>query len=277
VSTPIEAVIARARAAADDTSAATTTTTADRAKVQRLASEFESMLLNQMLTEMRKTARWSDGEEEEKDMFGGKALFESLDAEFSKVMSRAQGLGLSQQLVTAFDRMQGTKTDQSDTLPAALGTTSIVGDATGAVLDPVAVARQVLDGGDAVSETNGQVTSGFGWRRDPFTGEARFHKGVDLRAAYGQDVAATAGGKVVFSGNQGDYGTTVVIEHDNGTRSRYAHLSLALVAAGDAVEAGQLVGQAGQSGRATGPHLHLEVVDRNGRPLNPLAHPETGR
>jgi murein DD-endopeptidase MepM/ murein hydrolase activator NlpD len=276
VSTPIDAVIARARAAADDTSSATTTAAADRAKVQRLASEFESMLLNQMLTEMRKTASWSNGEEEEQDMFGGKALFESLDAEFSKVMSRAQGLGLSQQLMTAFDRMQGTKSDQGDTVPAPTGTTGVVGDG-GAILDPVAVGRQVLDGGSAVSETNGQVTSGFGWRRDPFTGEARFHKGVDLRAAYGQDVAAAAGGTVVFSGNQGSYGTTVVLEHANGTRSRYAHLSLALVAAGDEVEPGQLVGQAGQSGRATGPHVHLEVVDRNGRPLNPLAHPETGR
>ena len=231
------------------------------------------MLLNQMLTEMRKTATWSDGEEGEQDMFGGKALFESLDAEFSKVMSRAQGLGLSQQLMTAFDRMQGTTSEQGHTVPMSTGD---VGDA-GALLDPVAVGRQVLDGGDAVSETNGRVTSGFGWRRDPFTGEARFHKGVDLRAAYGQDVAAAAGGKVVFSGNQGSYGTTVVLEHANGTRSRYAHLSLALVAAGDEVTPGQLVGQAGQSGRATGPHVHLEVVDRNGRPLNPLAHPEIDR
>jgi len=111
---------------------------------------------------------------------------------------------------------------------------------------------------------------------DPITGEARFHKGVDLRAVYGQDVATAAGGTVAFSGTQGSYGTTVVIEHPNGTRSRYAHLSLALVKAGDTVEPGQLVGRAGSSGRSTGPHVHLEVVDRDGRPLNPLAQPETG-
>jgi murein DD-endopeptidase MepM/ murein hydrolase activator NlpD len=291
VSDPVEAVIARARAAADDTSSATTTTAADRLKLQRLSSEFESMLLNQMLTEMRKTARWKDGDEEEEDTFGAHALFESLDAEFAKVMSRAQGLGLSSQLMTAFDRIQGTPTGDGPTPPVTSGTISPIGTTgtsgrTGAIdptasedsetPDPVAVARQILDGGTAVSEGKSEITSGFGWRRDPFTGETKFHKGIDLRAAYGQDVTATAGGTVTFSGTQGSYGTTVVIEHANGTRSRYAHLSLALVATGDTIAPGQLVGRAGSTGRATGPHVHLEVVDRNGRPLDPLTHPESG-
>jgi murein DD-endopeptidase MepM/ murein hydrolase activator NlpD len=301
VSDPIDAVIARARAAADDTSSASTTTAADRLKLERLASEFESMLLNQMLSEMRKTAHWKDGDAEEEDTFGAHALFESLDAEFAKVMSRAQGLGLSRQLMTAFDRMQGTTTGDDATPSATIGTIGATGTAgtipaigttaieepTGSssalratedkdTLDPVAVARQILDGGTAVSEGKSEITSGFGWRRDPFTGETKFHKGVDLRAAYGQDVTATAGGTVTFSGTQGSYGTTVVIEHANGTRSRYAHLSLALVAAGDTIAPGQLVGRAGSTGRATGPHVHLEVVDQNGRPLDPLTHPESG-
>jgi murein DD-endopeptidase MepM/ murein hydrolase activator NlpD len=113
------------------------------------------------------------------------------------------------------------------------------------------------------------VTSDFGWRRDPFTGQAKFHRGVDLRAAYGQDVHAAGDGRVVFSGNQGGYGTTVLIEHADGTRTRYAHLSVALVASGEAVAGGQSVGQAGRSGRATGTHLHFEVIGVDGRPVNP--------
>jgi murein DD-endopeptidase MepM/ murein hydrolase activator NlpD len=289
VSTPIDTLIARARAAADDTSPGSVSPTADRLKLQRLASEFESMLLNQMLSEMRKAGRWQD-EDEEEDMFGAKALFETLDAEFTKELSQARGFGLGRQLMTAFDRMQGnatpdatkagaptndTKTKESSGADAVtpVGTTG-VGDAAPATIDPIAVARQILDGDAVSSGGNAKVTSGFGWRRDPFTGEARFHKGIDLQAAYGQDVAAVAGGTVTFSGTQGSYGTTVVVQHANGTQSRYAHLSLALVAAGDPVSVGQVVGRAGSSGRATGPHVHLEVLDREGRALNPLTHPE---
>jgi murein DD-endopeptidase MepM/ murein hydrolase activator NlpD len=294
VSTPIDTLIARARAAADDTSPGSVSPSADRLKLQRLASEFESMLLNQMLSEMRKAGRWQ-GDEEEEDAFGAKALFETLDAEFTKQLSQARGFGLSRQLMTAFDRMQGSVTPETTTAPLGAPTkgttpngllgavatmpvgTAGVEDEVPAVVDPVAVARRMLDGEAVGSNERAEVTSGFGWRRDPFTGEAKFHKGVDLRAAYGQDVAATAGGKVAFSGTQGSYGNTVVIEHANGTRSRYAHLSVTLVAAGDTIAAGQIVGRAGSSGRATGPHVHLEVLDRNGRPLNPLAHPEGTR
>jgi murein DD-endopeptidase MepM/ murein hydrolase activator NlpD len=127
----------------------------------------------------------------------------------------------------------------------------------------------------AISAAGRQVTSGFGWRRDPFTGETRFHRGVDLRATYGEDIAATAAGRVAFAGPQGSYGNTVVVEHANGTRTRYAHLSVALVQEGDTVEPGQVVGRAGSSGRATAPHLHLEVTDRLGRPLNPLGAPNS--
>ena len=122
---------------------------------------------------------------------------------------------------------------------------------------------------DALEMPEGHVTSAYGWRRDPINGTAAFHRGVDIRAAYGDDVSAAAAGRVVSAGEAGGYGTTVVLEHDNGTRTRYAHLSSALVREGEHVQAGQLIGRAGSSGRATGPHLHFEVLDRNGVPLDP--------
>jgi murein DD-endopeptidase MepM/ murein hydrolase activator NlpD len=115
----------------------------------------------------------------------------------------------------------------------------------------------------------GAVTSAFGWRQDPFTKEAKFHQGVDLRAAYGQEVHAAGGGRVVFSGEQGGYGTTVVIEHQDGTKTRYAHLSARTVEKGDPIEAGAVVGRAGRSGRATGTHLHFEVIAPDGRRVQP--------
>jgi murein DD-endopeptidase MepM/ murein hydrolase activator NlpD len=114
-----------------------------------------------------------------------------------------------------------------------------------------------------------EVSSGFGWRQDPFTGATSFHRGVDVRAAEGTPVASTGAGRVLFSGTDGGYGTSVVVEHANGLTTRYAHLSAALVGAGDLVNDGQILGLVGQSGRATGPHLHYEVrVD--GRAVDPL-------
>jgi murein DD-endopeptidase MepM/ murein hydrolase activator NlpD len=113
------------------------------------------------------------------------------------------------------------------------------------------------------------VTSAFGWRQDPIDGTTRFHRGVDLRAAMGDEVSSTGAGHVVFSGIDGGYGTTVVVEHANGLSTRYAHLLSALVNLGDEVEDGQAIGLAGRSGRATGPHVHYEVM-ASGRPVDPL-------
>lgn len=143
--------------------------------------------------------------------------------------------------------------------------------------DVVSVVREVVGAAAAapaavanlVRPVAGAVTSAFGWRRDPFTHAMKFHQGVDLRAAYGQEVQAAGAGRVVFSGEQGGYGTTVVLEHADGTRTRYAHLSARLVEKGDAVSAGEPVGRAGKSGRATGTHLHFEVIAPDGRRIQP--------
>ncbi len=90
----------------------------------------------------------------------------------------------------------------------------------------------------------------------------KFHQGVDLRAAYGQEVQAAGAGTVVFSGEQGGYGTSVVVEHQDGTRTRYAHLSAALVRKGDQVGAGE----AGRAGRAERPGDRHASALRGHRP-----------
>jgi len=112
------------------------------------------------------------------------------------------------------------------------------------------------------------VSSAYGWREDPFTGLTRFHGGVDLRAAYGQAVPAAADGRVVAAADEDAYGLSVVIEHETGVRTRYAHLSAIEVAVGDSIQQGQEIGRVGQSGRATGPHLHFEVI-QDGRRVDP--------
>jgi peptidoglycan hydrolase FlgJ len=112
------------------------------------------------------------------------------------------------------------------------------------------------------------VTSQYGWRADPFNGEMKFHSGVDLRAAYGTPVPVVGPGEVKFAGDEGGYGLTVVVQHADGTETRYAHLSSLDVQAGQQVTAGQTIGRVGMTGRATGPHLHFEVTE-NGRRVNP--------
>ncbi len=112
------------------------------------------------------------------------------------------------------------------------------------------------------------VTSPFGVRKDPLgSGEER-HLGIDRAAAQGQWVSAAAAGLVVYVGRRGGYGLHVELRHADGYLTRYAHLSEIDVAAGEEVQAGALLGRAGRTGRATGPHLHFEVW-RDGLPVDP--------
>ncbi|MFO1137387.1 MAG: M23 family metallopeptidase [Rhodoblastus sp.] len=104
-----------------------------------------------------------------------------------------------------------------------------------------------------------EITSSFGYRSDPFLGRPALHSGLDMRAETGTPARATAGGKVVTAGWSGGYGNLVEIEHGNGLSTRYGHLSAILVAEGQTVAAGEVVGRVGSTGRSTGPHLHYEV------------------
>lgn len=117
----------------------------------------------------------------------------------------------------------------------------------------------------------GWQSSGFGRRVDPFSGQMAWHGGLDFSAPKGSNVRAVAGGVVVFSGRRGAYGNLVEINHGNGYSTRYAHSSQNLVAIGDVVRKGDVVATVGASGRATGPHVHFEVL-RDGRSVDPARY-----
>jgi murein DD-endopeptidase MepM/ murein hydrolase activator NlpD len=117
----------------------------------------------------------------------------------------------------------------------------------------------------------GPVESGFGNRRHPVYGGTRLHTGLDIDAAHGDPAAAAAAGTVSHAGWKTGYGKSVVIAHDQHTATLYAHLSAIGVGVGDAVAAGQQIGQVGETGVATGPHLHFEVrIDDE--PVDPRDH-----
>jgi len=120
------------------------------------------------------------------------------------------------------------------------------------------------------SWSNVEVSSEFGYRRDPFTGRLRFHAGVDLRARLGDPIGAGQDGIVRFAGWYHGYGNLVIIDHGDGISTRYGHLSSFATEAGQQVARGEVIGYAGRTGRATSPHLHYEVRV-NGKPVNPAA------
>lgn len=112
------------------------------------------------------------------------------------------------------------------------------------------------------------ISSGFGYRRDPFTGRAAMHNGLDFRGPIGAPIHAAADGRISFVGTKAGYGKVVEVTHGNGMMTRYAHMSRWDARVGQDVSAGDVIGRIGNTGRSTGPHLHFEV-HINGRPVNP--------
>ncbi len=119
--------------------------------------------------------------------------------------------------------------------------------------------------------TMGWVTSGFGFRTNPFSGLSQMHEGMDISNRVGTLVVAPSDGIVSDVGNDLVYGKILVISHGFGMTSRYCHLSKALVKAGQKVNRGDKIAEIGMTGRTTGPHLHYEVR-LNGIPVNPMRY-----
>ncbi|WP_409342389.1 peptidoglycan DD-metalloendopeptidase family protein [Paenibacillus sp. MBLB4367] len=112
------------------------------------------------------------------------------------------------------------------------------------------------------------VSSGYGYRKDPFTFKLSFHSGIDFAAHAGDPAFVTADGVVVSTGSDNLHGNNVVVEHASGIRTWYMHLSKILVNQDDNVKKGQKIGLVGSTGRSTGPHLHYEVIV-NGQTVDP--------
>ncbi|MEA3222892.1 MAG: M23 family metallopeptidase [Thermodesulfobacteriota bacterium] len=128
--------------------------------------------------------------------------------------------------------------------------------------------RSLMAHTPSVWPARGWLTSPFGWRRSPFTGEREFHKGVDIAARKGTPVYAPADGMVTSYGTNGGFGNFLVINHGYGIVTRYGHLKKSYVKPGKQVHRGDIVACIGSTGRSTGPHVHYEVLI-NGVHVNP--------
>lgn len=257
----------------------TATPAAEREKLGELAAQFESMLMLEMIKQMRKSLldEGSDGEGLGKETYSS-----TIDQELALHLAKAGGMGLTPSMVESWERQQTAVAPGSLVTPHA-GRALPVTPATPLAVSPTAASvavstlrhalpREVEAVGGAPGplslELAGRVSSAYGWRTDPLKGQARFHGGIDLAAKHGTEVPAAAAGTVVTAEAQGGYGLTVVVRHHNGFESRYAHLASLDVKAGDIVTQGQQLGRVGSTGRSTGPHLHFEVT-QGGRRVDP--------
>ncbi len=149
---------------------------------------------------------------------------------------------------------------------------------TAAINDSVALLSSLVENGSTDAGTPpwdwpvaGPISSEFGERSSPWGGGYEFHPGLDIRALQGTPVAAAGNGTVVYAGRLRGYGNMVVLDHGFGLKTVYAHLSAIYADVGRQVQTGEVIAAVGQTGRATGPHLHYEV--RVGaQPVDPLCY-----
>ena len=114
------------------------------------------------------------------------------------------------------------------------------------------------------------ITSGYGMRKDPKTGILQFHAGIDFRGKTGTTIMASLDGVVSVVGENWLYGKYIIISHGNGYKTLYGHMNSFSVKQGDRVARGRKIGEVGNTGYSTGPHLHFGIYDKNNKPVNPL-------
>ena len=131
--------------------------------------------------------------------------------------------------------------------------------------------RNLLASTPSIRPVNGWITSKFGYRKSPFTGQKEFHAGLDIANKSGTKLIATANGRISYAARKMYIGNLIIIDHGFGRVTKYGHLKKIFVKRGQKVKRGDVIGLIGNTGRSTGPHVHYEVRI-NGTPVNPLKY-----
>jgi murein DD-endopeptidase MepM/ murein hydrolase activator NlpD len=236
-----------------------------REELKKVARDFESLFVGYLLKVMRETIEEAGAAE------GGlgKDIYTQLfDEEMAKTIARQGTFGIADMLINRLSVEESPSASQ----PGGSSSGSSRSQSPLPAM-PTAPSRDpVLDSGEEISDVQlpirGRVSSEFGMRRDPFTQQQRFHKGMDLAAPMGTEVRAALEGEVAFAGFKPGYGNTVIIRHAGGVETTYAHLGGTDVRKGDVIASGQILGSVGNTGHSTGSHLHFEVT-RRGDPVDP--------
>ncbi len=211
-------------------------------KINELKSEL--VTLNDFEKQIRIMANIDSTEEEQEGVFGvGGSLPEDIDP---SVGLKERPLGLLQEMHEQVQDLNVAYDAQQDRFRK--------------LFSHLEEHRNLLAATPAIKPVDGGwYSSSFGYRKSPFTGRREFHKGLDISAKRGTPIYATGDGVIVYSGNKGLMGKTIVIDHGYGLVTRYGHAKELLKKKGDRVKRGDVIAKVGNTGRSTGPHVHYEV------------------
>lgn len=261
-----------------DTMLAALTTTAEEREALRSVADAQLLQLDHLALEMRLV------EDRNERIFG--QLEQAVEVSMVPMERMFRAAGLSPQDLLRAVR-SGRQTRTAALTPITISTSGALdpnsdearANAVLAALEEIdlyRIAMQRTPFAMPLNTAGVRQTSGFGTRRDPRTGRQRMHNGVDWAGPRNHPILATASGTVTHAGWRGGYGRTVVIQHDFGIETLYAHLNRIDVNVGDRVSRGDRIGGMGTTGRSTGVHLHYEIRV-GGRPINPLTYIRAAR
>lgn len=230
-----------------------------KGELRKVSQQFEAIFIAQLLKVMRETIEESGLTE---GGFGKSTYTELFDQEVSLSIARRGAFGIS-------DLLYNSLVDKTSNSTEPASGEAVPVNETSPGQSPASVGSTA---GQEISDLHlpvqAPLSSAFGLRKDPFSGEARFHKGLDLAAPEGAQIVAALPGTVVSAGYENGYGNTVLVQHPGGLQTRYGHLASLSVKAGDQVNEASVLGTVGNTGHSTGPHLHFEVI-RLGKQVDP--------
>jgi murein DD-endopeptidase MepM/ murein hydrolase activator NlpD len=237
-----------------------------KSELKNVAEQFEAIFVTQLLKVMRETIEEANPSE---SGYGKTVYTELFDQEIASSMARHGTLGIGNILYKSMEKRidakgpedaSGIKSDSNAT-PADSKQPSEPGLEN--------TSSTPADVSDIHLPVQAPISSSFGLRKDPFSSQVKFHRGIDLAAPEGMTVVPALPGKVVSAGYESGYGNTVLIEHEGGVQTRYGHLASINVKQGDVVTSENAIGTVGSTGHSTGPHLHFEVM-RMGKQVDPM-------
>lgn len=218
---------------------------------QDVGVQLETLFTKLLLTEVRKSMPKDGG------MFGGQSAQmygDMFDQAIAESIGKSGGLGLAKQLALG-------EAGDIQALQASLGR----------MRPSQALSRFTGHRTSGDMPVQGTLSSSFGHRADPLHGGRKHHAGLDIAARRGTPIETVSSGVVRYAGERGGYGNMVIVDHPDGTETRYAHMDRIDVKAGEAVSRRDQIGTVGSTGRSTGPHLHFEVR-QDGRAIDPMKH-----
>jgi len=229
----------------------------DPEALKAVAQEMEAMFAYELLKAMREASNTSA-----KGGLGANTYNSLFDMELSRLIAK-RGLGVQDMLLRGLEKKTSADAKKVENSTKSTNSIEKAGSSTAHDdLDSAAI--------NVLPVSGGKISSGYGMRRDPFTGTVKFHHGMDVAAPEGSEINPIKPGKVIFSGSKDGYGNMVIIDHGDGFVTKYAHNQTNLVEEGDTVSTNTVLARVGSTGRSTGPHTHFEV-SYNGKDLDPAA------